>query len=246
MKIALVSDIHSNLEAFDAVLIDISRKGVSRIGFLGDIVGYGPDPKECLSLSRIFDFMILGNHDDAILYNSTETFNARAKSAIDWTQGILFKDMDFVNHIKKNFITHKIENGVLFCHGSPRDYTREYVFPDLSTNPEHVREIFDALDWVAFVGHTHHPGIMLPDGEYYYPEELDFYFRLGRKKAIVNVGSVGQPRDGNPRACYCIFDDSTKVVEWYRIEYNVAKTAKKIVDTGILDPFLAKRLEVGK
>ncbi|MFA4985680.1 MAG: metallophosphoesterase family protein [Candidatus Brocadiia bacterium] len=246
MKIAIVSDIHSNLEAFDAVLTDISRRGVSRIVFLGDIVGYGPDPKECLSLSRIFDFMILGNHDDAILYNSTETFNPRAKTAIEWTQQVLLKDIDFVNHIKRNFIDHKMEDGILYCHGSPRDFTREYVFPDTGLDPEKVREVFDPLEWVAFVGHTHHPGVLTPEGDFYYPEELDFYFRLGRKKCILNVGSVGQPRDGDPRACYATFDVDKGLVEWHRIEYNLVKTQKKIYDTRVLDPFLAKRLEAGK
>jgi len=245
MKIALLSDIHSNLEAFDAVLIDISRRGVQRIGFLGDIVGYGPDPKECLSLSRIFDFMILGNHDDAILYGSTETFNTRARTAIEWTKAVLEKDRDFVEHIKKNFITHHFEEGVLFCHGSPRDYTREYVFPDIGLDRRRVRELFRALDWICFVGHTHHPGVLLPDGEYYYPDELDYYFRVNpRHKAIINVGSVGQPRDGDPRASYVIFDGGK--VEWIRVPYNFRKTQAKILATGVLDPFLAKRLALGK
>ncbi len=245
MKIALLSDIHSNLEAFDAVLIDISRRGVQRIGFLGDIVGYGPDPKECLSLSRIFDFMILGNHDDAILYGSTETFNARAKTAIEWTKKVLEKDRDFVEHIKRNFITHHFEEGILFCHGSPRDYTREYVFPDIGLDRRRVRELFRVLDWICFVGHTHHPGVLLPDGEYYYPDELDYYFRVNpRHKAIINVGSVGQPRDGDPRASYVIFDG--RKVEWIRVPYNFKKTQAKILSTGVLDPFLAKRLALGK
>ncbi len=245
MKIALLSDIHSNLEAFDAVLIDISKRGVQRIGFLGDIVGYGPDPKECLSLSRIFDFMILGNHDDAILYNSTESFNKRAKVAIEWTQQVLFKDMDFVQHIKKNFITSHVEEGMLFCHGSPRDHTREYIFPDIGLDMSKVREVFKALEWVCFVGHTHHPGVLTPDGEFYYPDELDYYFKVSqRRKAIINVGSVGQPRDGDPRACYVMFDGST--VEWVRVPYNLKKTQMKINKTGVLDEFLAKRLESGQ
>ena len=245
MKIALLSDIHSNLEAFDAVLVDISRRGIPRIGFLGDIVGYGPDPKECLSLSRIFSFMILGNHDDAILYDSTETFNKRAKGAIEWTQDILSEDIDFVNHIKKNFIIYHFEEDILFCHGSPLEYTRDYVFPDIGYNIEAVNALFDALDWVAFVGHTHHPGVLMPNGDFYYPDELDYYFRLNpRKKALFNVGSVGQPRDGDTRASYAILDGD--LVTWVRVPYNFKKTQRKILDTGVLDPFLAQRLGRGK
>ena len=244
MKIALLSDIHSNLEAFDAVMVDISRRGVGRIGFLGDIVGYGPDPKECLSLSRIFSFMILGNHDDAILYNSTETFNKRAKTAIEWTQGILKKDQDFVDHIKKNFVTEHYEDGILFCHGSPIDHTRDYVFPDIGFDMPKVRKIFRKIDWLAFCGHTHHPGVLMPNGEFFYPDEIDYYYVVSDDKAIINVGSVGQPRDGDTRACYAIYDG--EVVEWVRVPYNIEKTQRKILETNVLDPFLANRLSMGK
>ncbi|MDZ7816064.1 MAG: metallophosphoesterase family protein [Planctomycetota bacterium] len=244
MKLALLSDIHSNLEALDAVMVDISRRGVQRIAFLGDIVGYGPDPKECLSYSRIFSFMILGNHDDAILYDSSETFNKRAKVAIKWTKEELEKDRDFVEHIKKNFVEYHEEEGMLFCHGSPLEHTRDYVFPDLGYDMDKVYDIFGALDWVCFCGHTHHPGVLIPNGEFYYPDEIDYYYRLGKKKAVINVGSVGQPRDGDKRACYAILDDD--VVEWIRVPYNYQKTQKKILATNILDPFLAKRLASGK
>jgi diadenosine tetraphosphatase ApaH/serine/threonine PP2A family protein phosphatase len=139
------------------------------------------------------------------------------------------------------------EGRFLFVHGSPRDPVREYVLStDGILNPEKLRSVLEAHDGVGVAGHTHQPGVHDDDLRFHAPdgsEECSFEFEPG-KRYFVNVGSTGQPRDGDPRACYAVLEDER--VTWYRIEYDFRGTQEKILRTGVLSEILARRLAVGK
>ena len=137
-----------------------------------------------------------------------------------------------------------------FTHGSPRDPTREYVMPRDARNKQKMREIFALIRHVCFVGHTHLPGVFLQDNSFNRPSELwaNTYFIEENEKALINVGSVGQPRDGDKRACYVLLDDSedSRRVIYRRIEYDLEKTAGLIEQNEFLDNYLADRLRAGR
>ena len=202
-SLAVISDIHSNLEALQAVLADIEERGVKEIICLGDIVGYGPNPKECLDLVRKrCRVTLMGNHDHALLYEPTN-FNLPAERACYWTRQVLEEEPDRkVRNARWKFlgelpVRHK-DRDVLFFHASPRRPLNEYIFPeDVFTNPQKVMANFDRLDArVCFVGHTHQPGVFVDDPYFDPPHELPDspYYEVEDERVIVNVGSVGQPR----------------------------------------------------
>ena len=254
MRQAIVSDLHGNLVALDAVLADIAAQKVDEIVCLGDVIGYGPKPRECLRYALDFRPTLLGNHEEAVLYGAVG-FNEKAKSAIDWTREELLAGghtgvheqmaedrrlWDFIGGLKK---THR-EGEVIYSHGSPRDPTREYIFTQDRFDHHKMNEIFAAFDGrLCFVGHTHIPGAFEEDYSFRSPEELDGVYRLGDKKALVNVGSVGQPRDGDPRSCYVIFDFES--VEFRRVPYDIEETIRHFAATP-LPVYLARRLREGK
>ncbi len=249
MKRAIVSDIHSNLEAFQAVLADIDAQNVDEIYCLGDVVGYGPNPRECIELAMKCNVCILGNHDQGALFDP-EGFNAGAERAIFWTRTQLeCGNGDSAERIRlRNFLQelprHRRENGLLFVHGSARNPLNEYVFPEDIFNPRKMEKIFLLVERFVFQGHTHVPGVFGADMTFKSPDELGNTYRLGSTKAMINVGSVGQPRDGNPRACYVVLDDD--VIRYRRIEYPLDITVKKIYDIPELDNFLGDRLREGR
>ena len=248
---AICSDIHGNLEALQVVLADIEEHGVSEIICLGDVVGYGPNPCECVDVARRFSIAIQGNHEQALMVQmESSTFNYRARSSLDWTraQFSMLGERKSENAERWNFLGGLEEsyatNGTLHVHGSPRGTVNEYIYPRDIYRPEKLEEIFSMVEWVAFVGHTHVPGIWTEDMIYLTPEEANNRYRLGSKKAIINVGSVGQPRDCDTRASYVLRDDDT--ILFQRVEYPVEETAAKIRAIPDLDPFLAERLEEGR
>jgi predicted phosphodiesterase len=247
--IAIISDIHGNIEAFEEVLKDLDKKKVDAVYCLGDVIGYGPNPREAIVLAERFDFTLLGNHEEAVLFLA-EDFNAKARQAVDWTRDQLnlpdaspsenHKLWNFLGDLRKR---EKVDD-MLFVHGSPRVPTREYVMPRDINNPEKMEGIFSQVDHLCFCGHTHVPGVFTQDNHFYFSATLENTFEFDSKKYLVNVGSVGQPRDNDNRASYVTVDGNR--ITWHRIPYPVEKTMKKIYDAKGLPDYLADRLKEGK
>jgi predicted phosphodiesterase len=249
MKVAIVSDIHSNIEAFHEVLRDIETHQVDEILCLGDIIGYGPNPRECIDLAMRCDMCLLGNHDQGALFDP-EGFNTGAERAIFWTRDQLecgpgsaddkAKRWDFLGELPRN----RRENSFLYVHGSARNPLNEYVFPEDIYNQRKMEKIFGLIEHHCFQGHTHVPGVFTQSLNFISPEEVSGTYRLGDEKTMVNVGSVGQPRDGDPRGCYVVLEDET--ITFRRVTYDVERTIKQIYDTPELDNFLGDRLREGR
>jgi predicted phosphodiesterase len=250
VKRALISDIHANLEALRVVLADIKSQGIKEIFCLGDIIGYGPDPCGCLD--QVMDqcqITIQGNHDQAAIIDP-DGFNPVALRAVYWTRDQLDRGpggasrrngrWDFVGALPR---THS-EGDFLFVHGSPREPTNEYVFPEDIYNQRKMDALFGRIQKYCFQGHTHLPGIFTMDYRFISPEECSYKYQLTDDRVMINVGSVGQPRDGDPRACYVILDD--KQVTFRRIEYPVEETRRKIYAVEELDNMLGDRLLTGR
>ena len=275
-KFAIISDIHSNLEALEAVLADIDQRKIKEIVCLGDVIGYGPNPRECLDIIRTrCKICLMGNHDHAVMFEPAN-FNLPAERACYWTRQLL---EDEKQREKRNLrwrflgslpVRHKLGD-ILLVHASPRRPINEYIFPeDVFTNPQKVMANFERLDArLCFVGHTHQPGVFLDDPYFDPPNELPDapFYEVLDERAIINVGSVGQPRDRDPRASYAIVyrrpdvvesDDPTESlvaaalscsveqVEFVRVQYDIDKTVKKIFAEPALDDLLGSRLYEGR
>ena len=257
---AVISDIHSNIEALTAVLGDIERRGIKTIYCLGDVVGYGPNPGECLDLIiEKTKWCVLGNHDYAALYEPTN-FNYGAEQASFWTRFSLEAEQETQRRSRRwSFLgtlpmrrTLKIKLGATnaaiidFVHALPRKPINEYIFPDdVYTNPLKVRVLFERVRHICFVGHTHLPGVFLDEPDFYLPDELgDVYPIIDSEKAIINIGSVGQPRDDDNRSSYVYVDGNE--VHFARLKYDFETTAKKIEAIEQLDNFHAERLRDGR
>jgi len=248
---AIISDIHANLEALRAVLEDARQLGASEIICLGDVVGYGPNPKECIDLAMDFDVVLRGNHEQALMTEfEGSDFNDRAKNSLNWTREQLsplnedreanVKRWDFLDRLPK---THT-EGNVLYVHGTPRDPILEYVYARDVLRPQKLRSIFEQIEWLCFCGHSHSPGIWTSDMVYLTPREVKYRYRPVKEKTIVNVGSVGQPRDRDPRATYVLFDGTR--IAYRKVEYDARITAQKIRSIPEVDPFLGERLLEGR
>ena len=268
MRRALISDIHGNLEALEAVLEHIQTQSIQEIYCLGDIVGYGPNPRECIDRVTRCAMCLLGNHDQGALFDP-EGFNAGAERAIFWTRKMLESGDRLGNEERWEFLgelprVHR-EPGLMFVHGSARNPLNEYVFPEDIYNQRKMERIFALVERFCFQGHTHIPGVFTEGLNFVSPEECDFVYPLVDSKALVNVGSVGQPRNGDPRASYVILtdepaetdtetDDATDSetgtgairVEFQRVDYNIDTTAEKIYAVADLDNFLGDRLRDGR
>jgi diadenosine tetraphosphatase ApaH/serine/threonine PP2A family protein phosphatase len=247
---AIVSDIHGNLEAFTAVLAEIERRSIQHIVCLGDIVGYGPNPMECLDLvSTRCRAAIMGNHDFAVLYEPFN-FNSGAEAACFWTRKAFEAETDVEKRAARwkylgNLPVRVRTNDFVAVHASPRRPINEYIFPDdIYTNPGKFVSIFERFERLCFVGHTHVPGVFLEGPDFYSPDELDYKFELTDEKAIINVGSVGQPRDRDPRSSFVVVTDTA--IEFIRVPYDVDATVKKVEAIPELDNFLGTRLLDGR
>ncbi len=255
---AVISDIHANAEALRTVLADIESRGIKRIVNLGDIIGYGPDPLECVDLvAEKCAWSLIGNHDFAVLYEPTN-FNPGAEQAAFWTRDQFNADPDekarriryeFLGQLRVRVVETfpESELPVLAVHGSPRRPINEYIFPDdVMTATDKMKQIFERIENLAIVGHTHVPGVFTDEPDFYPPEELGSmtYSFEKDEKAIINVGSVGQPRDHDPRASYAIFHPDR--VEFIRVEYDIAKTADRIHAIENLNDWLGDRLYEGR
>ncbi|MCL2648331.1 MAG: metallophosphoesterase, partial [Phycisphaerales bacterium] len=211
--LAIISDVHANLEALTAVLSDINRRGIKRIICLGDVVGYGPNPLECIdTIIERCEFSLMGNHDFAIFFEPYN-FNTAAENAAFWTRSQFENDPDIERRNNRwrylGSMPTRMNNERFVCfHGSPRRPINEYVFPDdIYTAPQKMAAIFERFQHLCFVGHTHVPGVFVPDPDFYSPEELSNRFTISGERAMINVGSVGQPRDRNPFASFVILHD---------------------------------------
>ena len=251
MKRAVISDIHGNLTALKVVLEDIRDRGIEQIYCLGDVVGYGPNPRECIDLVMDFDLCILGNHDQAALFDP-EGFSSTAEKAIFWTREQLESrsEHDTIEDQQRRWSylcelprTHH-EGDHLYVHGSARSPVNEYVFPEDVYNRNKIERIFGMIPKYCFQGHTHVPGVFTESFQFLSPQELNFKHALGDQKAMVNVGSVGQPRDGDPRSCYVIIEDDT--LQFVRIEYPIQEVVSQIYAIEDLENFLGDRLLEGK
>lgn len=258
MLTAVISDIHANAEALSAVLADIRARGAQRIVCLGDIIGYGPDPAACVDMVRSHcAWSLMGNHDYGVLYEPTN-FNPGAEAAAFWTREVLDREPDeaaraaryeFLGRLRVRVVDSApaAPHHVLCVHGSPRRPINEYIFPDdVQTAPDKLQTIFERVTRVCLVGHTHVPGVFTDEPDFYPPSELTdqtYRFTAG-EKAIINVGSVGQPRDLDPRASYVLLGpDAARFV---RVPYDVETTAAKIRKVPQLSDWLADRLFEGR
>lgn len=236
---AIISDIHGNLEALKAVLKDIRSQGADEIVCLGDVVGYGPDPIPCLKLIRkTCQWCLCGNHDMALFMTHAVGFNEGAAKAVAWQrlhlQPRLYSLPGKVARWRwiENLPAQRVEDNVLYVHGSPRDPIMEYVlekdFQDIGFGPsEKAVQMFEKFDWLCFVGHSHRPGVATHDFKWLKPMELDnlTYVLPKDKKTIVNIGAVGQPRDHIVQSCYVLFDGEK--IRYRRVPYDLEKQSKK-------------------
>ena len=240
-NILLVSDIHGNLPALDAVLKDAETRGpIDAVWSLGDTVGYGPQPSECLlRLKSLGALAVAGNHDLAALGAlSTEDFNLAAKTAAEWT-GLALTD-EARNYASG--LPHRLVAGdFTLVHGSPRDPTWEYLFDE-----EAARQNLPYLETVHCVhGHTHVPGsLFIGNGDFIDLPRFEDAVALMAGSWFVNPGSVGQPRDGDPRASYAVLDDESMIVRFHRVEYPVEVTQGLMQKAG-LPTMLWQRLSYG-
>jgi len=232
MRYLIISDIHSNLAAFEAVLADAGS--FDKVWCLGDVVGYGPDPNECVERLRDLPHVcVVGNHDWAALGNmDTEDFNPDAKRACLWTREQLSpSNLEYLKALPKSLV----EGGFTLVHGSPRHSVWEYIL-NLSIAEANF-EYFDTR--FCFVGHTHVPIIYRHRPEN--PKQacdtlipsLDAPLVLGQDRLIINPGSVGQPRDGDSRASYAILDSDELTLEYRRISYPIEITQARMVEKGL-------------
>ncbi|MDZ4774968.1 MAG: metallophosphoesterase family protein [Planctomycetota bacterium] len=267
---ALISDLHANVPAIETALADARARGAQRFICLGDMVGYGADP--CFALDQVMmlcvpgardpltpertladGICLRGNHEEALLESAAD-FNPKAKAAIEWTREELLRKsgdggpdyFDFIDRLS-SLDTHS-DPVAMFAHGSPFDPVREYMLPRDIQDAAKMKKNFGVMKRdVCFVGHSHVPAIYYQDGTIFRPNGTDGPYALGAtptKRAIVNVGSVGQPRDGDPRLSYVMFDGHA--ITFVRLAYDHARAAASIRAVKELPEYLAERLALGR
>jgi predicted phosphodiesterase len=249
--IAVLSDVHANLEALTAVMADVRQRGIERAFFLGDLVGYGPNPREVLDYIWKFEFCLMGNHDRAVLTGPPRHFNPIARRATSWTRQQIHPAELPMRFLRKKEYELRKRYWEFLLSRKPFHRAGEMYFahdnPTTPGNDQYVRKVEDAeLAFrqhpevrAFFIGHSHVPRIFRP-GRMERPETGKKYPFDG--KVLVNVGSVGQPRDKDPRSCYVVLDDGFRFV---RVEYDVKTTQEKIRRSP-LDDSLAERLAKGQ
>src|SRR5438105_4381594 len=240
MRVGIFSDIHANLEALEAVLADARERRCTHFVCLGDVVGYNANPRECIERVRELNCPVVkGNHDEeATLSASSERFNELAERAIQWTRDNLTEeDKEWLRSLPLQRQVH----GFTIVHATLDTPGRwGYVFNNLDA----VASFTYQRTAVCFFGHTHVPTVFIRDQGV--RREAAEHIRIEpAKRSFINAGSVGQPRDGNWRAAYCIYDVENKFVELLRLKYDLATAQKKIAKVG-LPRLLAERLAMGR
>ena len=241
MRYGIFSDVHSNLEAFQAVLESFKNEAIDRYIFAGDIVGYGADPVECIRmLKELNPIMVAGNHDWGCAgLLDKGWFNKRTLKAVVWTESVLGgDDKEFLKSME---LTKQVD-AIGLAHSSfdsPADFKYVYEIEDAQIAME------ESLNHICLTGHTHKPVI-------FYMKGLDVNYILENEvriedgtRYLINVGSVGQPRDGNPYACYCIYDTYKRFLQIKRVPYDIQKAQEKILNAGLPSIF-ADRLPQGR
>lgn len=229
MKIGFISDIHSNIHALVEVLENIEELSIDEIWCCGDIVGYNAFPKECINIIKEKRIpSVLGNHDWATLKGDTSWFNLYGVAGVEHSRRSIDEDdMSFLQELPnyRSFVRDDVS--FYMVHGSPRDSVFEYVFPWSSDS---MLKTFAAMvdAEVIVLGHTHIPMEIKASG-----------------KIFLNPGSVGQPRDGDPRASFMVFNTRDRTYKWYRIVYDVDAAASSIREKD-MPSFLAERLYIGR
>jgi predicted phosphodiesterase len=240
MRIALFGDIHANLEALEAVLADASNQGATEYVCTGDVVGYNADPAACLEIVRSMDCpTVKGNHDeDASGNHSLETMNPVAAIALEWTRNQLSEEQrEWLARLR---MVRQVS-----------DFTVVHSTLDQPANWNYVTNRFDAMSnfsyqftQLCFHGHTHVPRVYMKTDRVVEVPAQSLVIEDGAKY-FINVGSVGQPRDGDWRACYALFDLEHKQIVFRRVEYDIDKTQAKILAAG-LPSMLAERIREGR
>lgn len=241
MRIAIISDIHGNYLALEKVFADIDRQDVDEVICLGDIVGYGPMPNECVELVKERSLIsLMGNHDAAALgKDSIDTFNTNAQKAIIWTKDILSEEA-------KQYLSTA---SWLYSNGN---YTYVHSSPNKPEEWTYIATIHQAMEQfaffngqVCFVGHTHVAIIFAQNQFSHLSSRNENLVFENSERYIVNVGAVGQPRDYDPRACYGILDTENNSFEFRRLEYDIKKTQELMQEVG-LPKYLIERLVDGR
>lgn len=246
MRLAVFSDIHGNLEALEAFISHATHQAVDQFVCLGDIIGYGANPNACFDrLSNLTPLqMLLGNHDAAVIWQTSPyEMSPNASKSILWTMDQLATPhSDRIKHLQALL---KMDD-MVFCHATPNDPTGWHY---MTTWIRAVQAFIFCRGRVTFVGHTHCPKVMVLKSGYKVktsppPEDGRLNLAVGRRY-IINCGSIGQPRDGNPKSAYVIYDTDQELVEFIRIDYDIDGAARRIVDKG-LPKYLAQRLYKGR
>jgi len=245
MRYLIFTDIHGNLEAFNALLKFIQKRKIDHFVCLGDLVGYGASPNDTIQKVRSLRplSIIRGNHDKAVSgFDSIETFNPIAAASIFWTKKkILRKNAEFLGHLKKG--PQNVNDLFTICHGAPFDEDY-YIFGEFD-----AAEAFDYLKLpLCFFGHTHFPFVYTKrdatvEGTFLEGNSNEVKLEKG-VTYLINPGSVGQPRDRNPRAAFAIYDSDLHVIKFFRLEYDIDDAQEKILKAN-LPPALAERLSLG-
>ncbi|MHC5212875.1 MAG: metallophosphoesterase family protein, partial [Planctomycetota bacterium] len=229
----------------------LDREGVERIICLGVVAGYGPNPEHCIdTVMERCELTLCGNHDEALMRGAHD-FNPVARQVIEYNRRMLKPSLlaGSARRTRWRFLeslpVSHTEGDFLMVHGSPRDPIHEYIMKtDVIFVPDKIRDIFAQFNGLCFVGHTHYPGVFTEDLRFREPKELDYAYEWNGEKAIVNVGSVGQPRDGDARASCVVVED--KLVRFLRTDYDIATVQRKIYGDPNIPDLCAARLEVGK
>lgn len=254
MRYLVISDIHSNYEALEAVMDKAQKEGFDKVICLGDIVGYGADPNLCVeSIRNISHITVLGNHDVSLFsYKERRYLNDYARIAIEWTEKSIKKEnFEYITSLE---YLKKLGN-VLICHSSPSN-PKEFNY--LFSLEDAIYEFERFEENIAFFGHSHIPTIffeykdkkefMFIDVVYdsfKHTEEGIFVCKVENGRYLVNPGSVGQPRDGDRRAAFLIYDDERKEIKFFRVPYNIEMAREKIIKNG-LPKILGDRLMIGR
>ncbi len=243
MRYAVLSDIHANLEALTAVLGQVARLGVDGLLCLGDLVGYNANPNECVDIVRSENMVcVLGNHDSAACgLTEPDNFNPWARQAVLWTRRQLApENREYLRGLARETMV----DDLFLCHGAIHDTDRYLV------HPEDMRETFDLMDTLpdgprtCLHGHTHLRTAFSALGREVRREFGDDLHLARERRYLINPGAVGQPRDGDPRAAFLVYDRADKRVTFHRTEYEISACQDKIIRSG-LPPRLAERLSTG-
>ena len=242
MKYAIYSDIHGNLEALEAVFEFFQKENVDKYICLGDIIGYGANPKECISLVRETNSVVVsGNWEYAVLGKiSIQNFGVYAHTTTLWNRSQLSKsDFCFLDALP---LVQELSPYFTIVHSTLNHPTN---FDYIQTSEEAKLCLTQMKNPICFFGHSHVPVFFFPEDQVIKWSQEEEFFLEKERKYIINVGSVGQPRDENPLACCAIYDNEIQNVKICRIEYNIEKAAKKILKAG-LPPISAERIYLGR